>query len=1039
MNHEHLLIIVQNLPVPFDTRVWQEAQALANNGYKVSIICPQGSGFFTPHEFLNGIHIYRYPQPFEARNTAGYIFEYGWSLLWQFRLAFRVYFRHGFDVIHACNPPDLIFIVGAFFKYLFGKKFLFDHHDLCPELYEAKFSRQRGLVYKALLLFERLTFKTTDISIATNESYRHIALTRGQMPAERVFTVRSGPDLKRLQIMAPFDALKHGKKFLVGYVGVMGKQEGLEYLLEATRHIVYDKNRTDIHFTLIGNGPELAALKQSAKNKRLDNFVNFPGRIPDRQLMEILNTADVCVNPDAVNAMNDKSTMNKILEYMALAKPIVQFDVTEGRVSAGESSLYVRPADPVEFAEKILWLLDNPHKRETMGNLGRARIENELSWEYQVPNLLAAYEMLFSEQTIRQKLAWYYHHAKAMTWAEIPYRISLQLRRGNDHASPPNVVIPDGSELPIISDLSKKLTAFDAAELPIRGWQELRKEVYSGKFFLLAQKWPETSKLEKWHIDPVSGKFWPRDLYCFNINYRHAPVYGDVKYVWEINRMQYLQPLAALSLYTDDELLAQFCLSEIENWIDANPPYLGINWSSGLELALRLVSIIIVISFTEKHITIVQKEKFLQTIETHVHWIERYPSKYSSANNHSAAEGLAIFMAGTLVPHSRRNAHLQKRGWRILCEAARTLILSDGGGAEQSISYLAFTVETLMLGLYVAQLSSSEVSVPEYYRKRLESAGEFLRCLTDCAGNHPLIGDDDNGRVLGNYHYRENYVNSVLGALAAFTGRRDLNPPGNNAVEFRNLIFGMLREASELQSGVKTFHDSGMTIARHKYDGREIMIVFDHGPLGFAPLAAHGHADALAIWLHIDGEPVLVDAGTYLYHAVGRRRGFFRGTYAHNTICVDKVSASTMSGSFNWTHKAVASLVSSEYGKEEWHIEAAHDGYKDRISIVHRRVLKINPDKGFSVEDMLSGRFSRHADIGFLIHPSLTLTQDKGGFEIAKDNQPLLRIAHLGGLAGSIESSWYAPHFGEKIPAQRLVFSGTLAPGQKTVTKFYYL
>lgn len=770
MNHEHVLILVQNLPVPFDTRVWQEAQTLAHNGYKVSIICPQGSSFTTSYEFRNGVHIYRYPQPLEAKNALGYIAEYAWSLLWQFRLSLQIYFRYGFDAIHACNPPDLLFLIGGFFKYAFGTKFLFDHHDLNPELFEAKFGKH-GMAYKALLLCERITFRTADIAIATNDSYRNIALTRGAMPPEKVFTVRSGPDLNRLQIMAPIAALKHEKPFLVGYVGIIGKQKGIEYLLEAAHHIIYTLKRSDVHFTIVGSGSELATLKQSAKSKKIDAFVTFTGRVPDKQLMEILSTADICVNPDEVNAMNDKSTMNKILEYMALAKPIVQFDVTEGRVSAGDTSLYVRPADSMEFAEKIIWLLDNPDKRKAMGRLGRARIENELSWEYQAPNLLAAYDALFATQSTHQKLTWYYNRLKATTWAEIPYRIRQHLRRNNDRTASPDIVVPDNSELPIITDLRARLHSSQTPELLLHHWQELRDEVYSGKFFLLAQKWPETGKQDKWHLDPVSGKSWPRDLYCFDINYRHAPGYGDVKYVWELNRLQYLQPLAALSSYGSDEALARFCIMEIESWIDANPPYLGINWASGIELALRLVSIIIVISFTEEHITSAQREKILRTIETYVRWLERYPSEFSSANNHRAAEGIGIFLAGALIPHGRKSAYRKKYGWQMLCETARTLILADGSGAEQAIAYLAFATEILMLGLYVAKLSHAELVVPEYCRKRLESAGEYMRCLTDCDGNHPLIGDDDNGRVLGNYHYRENYVNSVLGALASFTGR----------------------------------------------------------------------------------------------------------------------------------------------------------------------------------------------------------------------------------------------------------------------------
>ena len=302
-----------------------------------------------------------------------------------------------FDVIHACNPPDLIFVVGGFFKLFFGKKFLFDHHDINPELYEAKFGR-RDMFYKLMVLCERLTFKTASVSIATNESYKKIAIERGGMAPDRVHVVRSGPKLDRLKIIDPVPELKFGRSYLVGYVGVMGKQEGLDYLLRAARHIIVEKGRQDVQFGLVGGGTELDEMKRYAEELGIAEYVTFTGRVPDQQLLEMLNTADVCVNPDVANEMNDKSTMNKIMEYMALGKPIVQFDLTEGRFSAQDSSLYAKENDEVDMAEKILQLLDNSELRKTMGEFGRERVVNELEWEYEVPKLLAAYDQLYSKK-----------------------------------------------------------------------------------------------------------------------------------------------------------------------------------------------------------------------------------------------------------------------------------------------------------------------------------------------------------------------------------------------------------------------------------------------------------------------------------------------------------------------------------------------------------------------------------------------------------------------------------------------------------------
>lgn len=388
-----VLIIVENLPVPFDRRVWQECRTLRDAGYVVSVICPVGKGYEARYELREGIHIHRHPLPFEARGALGFGLEYATALFWELVLAWKVFWARGFDVIHACNPPDDIFLIGLFFKLL-GKRFLFDHHDINPELYLAKFGR-KDLFYRVLLAWERWTFRTANVCIATNESYKQIAITRGRVSPERIFVVRSGPDLERLKTMPPKEELKQGRKYLVGYVGVMGKQEGLDYLLQAVRHIVFVMQRRDLHFGLVGDGPESKRLKAYAGELGVAEYVTFTGRVPDEQMLEMLCTADVCVNPDIANEMNDKSTMNKIMEYMALGKPIVQFDLTEGRFTAESASLYARANDAVDLAEKIVHLVDNPELRAQMGAFARKRVENALQWKYEAPKLLAAYAALW--------------------------------------------------------------------------------------------------------------------------------------------------------------------------------------------------------------------------------------------------------------------------------------------------------------------------------------------------------------------------------------------------------------------------------------------------------------------------------------------------------------------------------------------------------------------------------------------------------------------------------------------------------------------
>jgi glycosyltransferase involved in cell wall biosynthesis len=391
MRKPHVLIIVENLPVPFDRRVWNEARALRETGYEVSVISPTGPNAEKRRETIEGIEIYRHPLP-EARGTIGYFSEYASALYWEYRLAHRVNRKKKVDVVHACNPPDLIFLIGRSLKRR-GAKFVFDHHDLNPELFEAKFGK-RGLLYRAVCWLERQTFRTADISIATNDSYRRIAIQRGQMPAEKVFVVRSGPDQTLMRLVPANPKWKNGRKYLIAYVGVMGAQEGISYLLEAVRHIVHDLNRRDIQFCLVGKGPEFEALQHEARDLMIADFITFTGRVPDDVLVEVLNTADVCVNPDAVNPMNDMSTMNKIMEYMAIGKPIVQFELHEGRFSAEDSSLYAKPNDAADFGNKILALLDNPEWRSRMGAFGAKRVRDVLAWDYERPKLLAAYASL---------------------------------------------------------------------------------------------------------------------------------------------------------------------------------------------------------------------------------------------------------------------------------------------------------------------------------------------------------------------------------------------------------------------------------------------------------------------------------------------------------------------------------------------------------------------------------------------------------------------------------------------------------------------
>jgi glycosyltransferase involved in cell wall biosynthesis len=387
-------IIVENLPIPIDRRVWQEARALRDAGYRVSVICPKGSGFHKSRETLEGIEIYRH-WLWEASGPFGYLLEYSWALAAQFLLSLRVYARNHFRVLQACNPPDTIFLIGLFYK-LFGVRFLFDHHDLNPELYEAKFQR-RDIGYRLVCWAERLTFRTARVSIATNESYREVAMLRGGMSRESTFVVRSCPDLTKIRMRPPQPELKEGRRHLVVYLGVMGHQDGLDLLLESIAFLANLRRCDDTLFVLIGSGPELPRLKIMASKKGLDALVKFTGRLPAEDVAAYFSTAAFGVAPDRATPMNDKSTMNKILEYMAFGLPVVLYDLTEGRRSAGDAALYARDDDPEDFARKIMTLLDNESLCAELGGRGRKRIEEKLNWDNEKRTFLQAYEAILKD------------------------------------------------------------------------------------------------------------------------------------------------------------------------------------------------------------------------------------------------------------------------------------------------------------------------------------------------------------------------------------------------------------------------------------------------------------------------------------------------------------------------------------------------------------------------------------------------------------------------------------------------------------------
>ena len=397
-----VLIIVQNLPVPFDRRVWLECQALTMAGYRVAVVCPKGKGD-PAYQVIDGVELYKYRPYAPGGSKVSFIAEYAYSFLATAWAALKARRSGRFAVIQACNPPDIFWPLALAFRALEGTRFVFDHHDLCPELFQSRFPRVPKLPYKGLLALERRTHRAADHVIATNDSYREIAMTRSGKRADDVTVVRTGPDLRRLQPGEADPELRRGRRFLVAYIGVMGPQDGVDIVVRAADIVVNQLGRDDIAFTLIGSGDcfdDLVALRDELG---LAGHVEFTGRAPDELVVRIMSTADAGLSPDPKNPLNDVSTMNKTMEYMAFGLPVVAFDLRETRVSAGDAAVYVQPNDERQYAEAIVALLDDEPRRALMGKLARERVEQELAWSHQESAYLGVYKRVLGEGKARKR------------------------------------------------------------------------------------------------------------------------------------------------------------------------------------------------------------------------------------------------------------------------------------------------------------------------------------------------------------------------------------------------------------------------------------------------------------------------------------------------------------------------------------------------------------------------------------------------------------------------------------------------------------
>ena len=640
-----------------------------------------------------------------------------------------------------------------------------------------------------------------------------------------------------------------------------------------------------------------------------------------------------------------------------------------------------------------------------------------------------------------QRLKWRLNRLRAMSLLEIGFRLEERLKRlGDSHRRFGWQAFDVGEgalpHLPITIDADDRRTAEQ-----LKRWRILAREATAEKLEFLGRPWLANQGDAAWHWDPVTRTKWPRDIHCHDIAVHGNTGYGDIRYVWELNRLQHLQPLAALAATENDRNLQTYCLRQIDSWIDANPPFNGVNWASNLEIALRTVSLLIVLSFTDRNAIPPDLNRRLRTcLNAHGYWLSRNPSRYSSANNHKAAASAALFLIGTTMPDLEDAKNYTTLGRITLMDAVEEMFHEDGVGAEQSLTYAGFTLELAMLCLWLGEQCAEPF--PAATRERIGKAGEFLRWMTDSKGNQPRIGDDDGGSAFyAEPESRPHYVSSVLGCVAELLDRPDLQPPAV-APCFRNIVLGDPPRRTRKPKGVRSFDAGGYTVLRQPVSGRDAMLVLDHGPLGHLSIAAHGHADALALWLHLDGTPVLVDAGTYLFGSPGPWRNHFRGTSAHNTLSIDGRNSSRISGCFSWTRKAQA--WRDHENAPDGGVAACHDGFKRHFGVVHRR--EVTPgETSIKVTDSLEGRpLRRHqVDIGYLVNPELNVTLHRGAASIALGGRTLLHLIPGPNLNVSLEQGetspprgWHSRGYGQMNPAPRIVFRPSVDGETTWTTEF---
>ncbi|WP_420961628.1 heparinase II/III family protein [Brucella sp. IR073] len=618
------------------------------------------------------------------------------------------------------------------------------------------------------------------------------------------------------------------------------------------------------------------------------------------------------------------------------------------------------------------------------------------------------------------KLGWYINRLRNMEPAEIMHRLVEQQRKTVSRysgggwqrygATALNPVFPQWRDALLGATPAQKEAIVRAAQATLEG-----------RFSALGRDWPARDPdnlfhADFWRLDPVTGTLWPgADAYTFDIDFRHFAERGDIKYVWEAGRLQYLPVLAAYLILTGDARAKRAIEAAIDSWHAANPPFRGVSWASGIEVALRAISLIVTLDLAGGNIGGESRRQVAQILAASAYWLARFPSAYSSANNHLVAELAGEYVIGLAFGEKAEGPR------KALLEETCKQILPDGLGAEQSPTYGAFTAEMILL--CAAAAKAKDAPFPPDVTARLAAFADAVNWLPKNAS----YGDDDEGRAL-TLGDEGDYTGSIAAAISGFLGQPGPMP---EAGDFRSIFFGVPAQSVPKPMGLKIFPDGGLSVWRGIINGRHVEMMFDHGPLGYLSIAAHGHADALSLTLFIDGEPVLVDPGTWAYGAGGVWRDWFRSTPAHNTLNISGKSQSIISGKFNWSHKAAAALVRST-PEPDWSLCARHDGYEGRFGAIHQRTMSPCPD-GIRVTDRLLGK-AQEAEVVFQLAADIAARVDGNAVTLMRNDEKLLTIRfpdqaieiRAGGDEPG-EGGWVSPRFGVRHPAARIAWRGMVA------------